>query len=100
MLFHPLDADKQDITAPSAASDILSKADQIPQAIPPIGSVLQTIEELSGVPPATVTVSLSSPIMTPALHRGVTPMELTPSGESALIQPDHPSHPLNSPPPS
>ena len=90
----------QDVTGPHDASDITqisSSANQISQSIPNTVATVQRSEGSTRVPP---TVSGSDPqssliVMLPP-PSGLTLTELPPSVESALIQPDHLSHPLGS----
>jgi hypothetical protein len=87
--FSPERNKQQDIVAPTTASDILSKADQITQAIPPIDFTPQTSQESTCVPPTTGPGSLPSPILMPAFHSGVIPVERPSSLESVFLQPCH-----------
>ncbi len=103
MLIYPLDRnEQQDVTAPHAGSDITqisSTANQISQSISNIGVTVQRSEESTGVPLTTVSDPQSSVIV--MLPRpppsSVILTELASSVESALVQPDHLSHPLGPP---
>jgi hypothetical protein len=80
---------RQDSTAPYARSDIAqvsSQPTQIHYSIPITGVTLQSSEESTGIPPATVSDPQSSLIVTVSPPSSVI---LPPSVESALVQPDH-----------
>jgi hypothetical protein len=96
-LFHPLDAhNRQDTTASHAGSDIAlisSNGTQIPNSIPNTGVTLQTS---TGVHRAVSDPQLT-PFTTLPPPSSVIPTEPPPSVESALVQPDHLSHPQGFP---
>ena len=99
-LFHPLDAhNRQDTTASHAGSDITlisSNGTEIPNSIPNTGVALQPSDESTGVP-RTVSDPQLTPFTTSPPPSSVIPTEPPPSAESALVQPDHLSHPQGFP---
>jgi hypothetical protein len=103
MLIYPLDREEQlDITASHDASEIAqisSTSNQISRPISNIGVTVQTSDESTGVPLTTVSDPQSSVIvMLPSPPpSSVILAELASSVESALVQPDHLSHPLGPP---
>jgi hypothetical protein len=90
----------QDITGPYDASDITqisSSANQISQSIPNTVAPVQRSEGSTRVPPpVSDSDPQSSPIVMLPPPSSLILTELPPSVESALIQPDHLSHPLGS----
>ncbi|KAI0274307.1 hypothetical protein BGY98DRAFT_1099094 [Russula aff. rugulosa BPL654] len=94
------DAHKRDDTTVShARSDITlvsSDTTEIRPSISIAGVTLQASEELTGVPPTTVSDPQSSLIVALPSTSSVIPTEPPPSVESTLVQPDPLSHPFGS----
>jgi len=90
---------RQDTTASHAGSDtalISSNGTEIPNSIPNTGVTVQTSDEPTGVP-RTVSDPQLTPYTMPPPPSSVILTEPPPSVESALVQPDHLSHPQGFP---
>jgi len=98
--FHFLVSHKrQDTTVSQAGSDVTlvsSNATQIHPSISIASVTLQTSEELTGVPPTTVSDPQSSLIVALPSTSSVIPTSPPPSVESTVVQPDPLSHPFGS----
>ena len=90
---------RQDTTVSQAGSDVTlvsSNATQIHPSISIASVTLQTSEELTGVPPTTVSDPQSSLIVALPTTSSVIPTEPPPSVESTVVQLDPLSHPFGS----
>jgi hypothetical protein len=98
--FHSLDAHKrEDTTVSHTGSDITlvsSDVTEIPPSISITSVTLQTREELTGIPPTTVSGPQSSLVVALPLTSSVIPTEPPPTVESTVVQLDPLSHPFGS----